>query len=136
MDSTRNPSGAEEILRAVEQEERRSRAQLTRRQFAMASSAVGLATAGSALTDDAQGADDSANAVASLIAKPPAGFQPMVAPGKITKVEAKGDFKSIMQPNLLWPQADIAEKLLERAMMEFTGAPNVAEAMKKFIHKD
>ncbi|HEU5073442.1 MAG TPA: DUF362 domain-containing protein [Polyangiaceae bacterium] len=146
MDSTRNP-GAEEMERSVEQraavkgcaeakEQSGGRTQLTRRQFAVASSAVGLAATSGTLADAAHGADDPANAVANLIAKPPAGFQPMVAPGKITKVEAKSDFKSIMQPNLLWPQADIAEKLLERAMMEFTGAPNLTEAMKKFIHKD
>ncbi len=72
----------------------------------------------------------------SLIAKPPAGFVPLAIPGKVTKVEAKGDFKSIMQPNLLWPKAEIARSLVERALMEFTGAPNIVEALGKFIHKD
>ena len=72
----------------------------------------------------------------SLIAKPPAGFSPMAVPGKVVKVSAKSDFKSIMQPNLLWPKAEIAERLLEKAMTEFTGAPNLVEAFKKFIHKD
>ncbi len=60
----------------------------------------------------------------------------MAAPGKVVKVAAKGDFKSIMQPNLLWPKAEIAKRLVEKALMEFTGAPNIAEALGKFIHKD
>jgi uncharacterized protein (DUF362 family) len=72
----------------------------------------------------------------SLVAEPPKGFVPMVAPGRVTKVAAKGSFESIMQPNQLWPKPDVAKRLLEKAMMEFTGAPNVVEAMKKFIHKD
>jgi uncharacterized protein (DUF362 family) len=74
--------------------------------------------------------------VDSLVAKPPSGFAPLNVPGKVVKVSAKGDFASIMQPNLLWPKADIAKRLLEKAMMEFTGASNLVEAMKKFIHKD
>jgi uncharacterized protein (DUF362 family) len=41
-----------------------------------------------------------------------------------------------MQANLLWPNADTAKRLLEKAMMEFTGAPNLVEAMKRFVHKD
>lgn len=109
---------------------------LSRRQFAAAGSAAGVLAAGAAVTRRSSAAEDEANGTASLIARPPAGFQPLVAPGKITKVEAKGDFKAIMQPNLLWPKADVAERLLEKAMMEFTGAPNLTEAMKKFIHKD
>jgi uncharacterized protein (DUF362 family) len=71
-----------------------------------------------------------------LVARPPAGFSPLSVPGKVVKVSAKGDFPSIMQPNQLWPKADIAKQLLEKAMMEFTGAANLVEAMKKFIHKD
>lgn len=109
---------------------------LSRRQFAAAGSAAAALAASGAATRSARAGEDEANSVASLIARPPAGFQPLVAPGKITKVEAKGDFKAIMQPNLLWPKADVAERLLEKAMMEFTGAPNLTEAMKKFIHKD
>src|SRR5690606_32897815 len=30
----------------------------------------------------------------------------------------------------------VARRLLEKAMMEFTGAPNLVEAMKRFIHPD
>jgi uncharacterized protein (DUF362 family) len=109
---------------------------VTRRKFAQTAAAAGLVAASGALGRAASAAEDKDAAAAKLIAAPPAGFHPLVLPGKITKVEAKGDFKSIMQPNLLWPKADVAEKLLERAMMEFTGAPNLTEAMKRFIHKD
>ncbi len=79
---------------------------------------------------------EAARSIDSLIAKPPAGFTPLSAPGKVTKVSAKGDFASFMQPNQLWPKADVARRLLEKAMMEFTGAANLAESMKRFIHKD
>jgi uncharacterized protein (DUF362 family) len=71
-----------------------------------------------------------------LVAKPPEGFVPMAMPGKVVRVTAKGDFKATMQPNLLWPEQQVAKRLLEKAMMELTGAANLVEAMKKFIHKD
>lgn len=76
------------------------------------------------------------NKESSLLAQPPAGFSPLTVPGKITKVHAKGDFASFMQPNQLWPDPAVARRLLEKAMMEFTGAANLTEAMKRFIHKD
>lgn len=95
--------------------------------------AAALASLGAALVaEDAE----AAKSIDSLIAKPPAGFTPFAAAGKITKVSAKGDFASFMQPNQLWPKADVARRLLEKSMMEFTGAPNLNEAMKRFIHKD
>src|SRR5262245_16078757 len=68
----------------------------------------------------------------ALIAQPPAGFNPVNVPGKVVKVAAKGDFKASMQPNQLWPKADVARRLFEKAMMEFTGAANLTEAMKRF----
>lgn len=74
--------------------------------------------------------------IEELIAKPPAGFAPLVAPGRVTKVSAKGDFASMMQPNQLWPQPEVARRLLEKAMMEFTGAANLTDAMKRFVHKE
>ena len=70
------------------------------------------------------------------IAKPPAGFTPLSMPGKVVKVTKGNDFASLMQPNQLWPLADPARQMLERALTEFTGAPNAVEAMKRFIHKD
>jgi len=104
---------------------------LKRRDFGKAIAAGGAAAASAEV-----GSAVAAEEPASLIAKPPKGFSPLYVPGRITKAQAKGDFKSIMQPNLLWPKEEIAERLLERAMMDFTGAPNLVEAMKKFIHKD
>lgn len=79
------------------------------------------------------GADD---AEPTLVAKPPRGFAALDVPGKVVKVVAKGDPAATMQPNLLWPKADVAKRLLEKAMMEFTGATNLVEAMKRFISKD
>ena len=107
---------------------------LSRRTVVKGAAALGAASAASSLAEPvAEAARPSAD---ELIAKPPAGFTPMAVPGKIVKVTAKSDFKSIMQPNLLWPQPEPAKKMLEKAMMEFTGAPNLVEALKKFIHKD
>ncbi|MFZ5891100.1 MAG: DUF362 domain-containing protein [Myxococcota bacterium] len=106
-------------------------APLSRRKLAQGAAALASAAAGLA-TQPAE----AAKSIDSLIAKPPAGFTPLSSPGKITKVSAKGDFASFMQPNQLWPKADVARRLLEKAMMEFTGASNVNEAMKRFIHKD
>lgn len=70
------------------------------------------------------------------MAVPPSGFLPLAIPGKVTQASAKGDFASIMQPNQLWPKPEVASRLLEKAMTDFTGAPNLVEAMKRFIHKD
>ncbi len=104
---------------------------LSRRRFVQGSAALaGLGASG--LAGEAEAAQD----LGKYVGKPPAGFTPLSLPGKITKVAAKGDFASFMQPNQLWPKADIAKRLLEKAMMEFTGAPNLVEALKKFVHKD
>jgi hypothetical protein len=70
------------------------------------------------------------------VAKPPLGFMPLSVPGKVVKVSAKGDFASIMQPNQLWPKPEIARRLLEKSLTEFTGAPNLVESLRQFIHKD
>jgi uncharacterized protein (DUF362 family) len=110
------------------------RPEITRRRFVGGSAAAGLGMAVPTLLGSS--AAEAAPAVDSLIAKPPAGFVPLSAPGKITKVSAKGDFASFMQPNQLWPKPDVARRMLEKAMMEFTGAANLTEAMKRFIHKD
>src|SRR6186713_255709 len=95
---------------------------VSRRQFASAT-AAGLAAASLFRGSSAQAASS------GLIAKPPAGFTPVAVPGKVVKVAAKGDFASIMHPNQLWPKEEIARRLLEKAMMELTGAANMADAM-------
>ncbi len=101
---------------------------VSRRQALQAGAAVAAATA---LSSEAALADPD-----TLVATPPKGFVPLAVPGKVVKVSAKGDFKDVMQPNLLWPKEDVARRLLEKAMTEFTGAPNLVEALGKFIHKD
>ncbi len=72
----------------------------------------------------------------SLTARPPDGFEPLTVPGKVVKVTKGNDFASLMQKNELWPKPEVARQMLERAMTEFTGASNLDEAMKKFVHKD
>ncbi|MCA9592608.1 MAG: DUF362 domain-containing protein [Myxococcales bacterium] len=110
-----------------------SPSELSRRALLGSAAVAGAAaTLGRALPAFAEGLPKAED----LTAKRPKGFVPMAAPGKVVKVAAKGDFKSIMQPNLLWPKADVAKRLVEKALMEFTGAPNIVEALGKFIHKD
>lgn len=100
--------------------------ELSRRQMLQGATAV----AGAA----AVGTTASEAVARTLVAKRPKGFKPLAVPGKIVQVDAKGSFSQIMQPNELWPKANITKRMLEKAMMEFTGAPNLTEAMKKFIH--
>ena len=108
---------------------------LSRRRFIGGAVVAGLGAAGAGVLSTARAAA-AKRSIADLVARPPAGFSPWVAPGRVVKVSAKSDFASIMQPNQLWPKPEIARRLLETAMMEFTGAPNLVEAMKRFIHKD
>ena len=111
-------------------------AQMGRRTFVRqtaAFTAISAAAAAALRAHDAAGAQASA---ADLVAKTPNGFRPLSVPGKVVKVSKGNDFASLMQPNQLWPKPEVARQMLERAMMEFTGAPNLTEAMKKFVHKD
>jgi uncharacterized protein (DUF362 family) len=101
----------------------------SRRRFVQGAAAAAGAVALHARESAAAGID-------KYIAAPPAGFSPLTVPGKITKVSAKGDFASIMQPNQLWPKPEIAKSVLEKALMELTGATNINTAMARFIHKD
>jgi uncharacterized protein (DUF362 family) len=104
---------------------------MTRRQLVQgAAAAAGLGVVGTALPV----LEARAESAGSLVAAPPAGFVPWYVPGKVTQVTAKGDLKATMQPNQLWPKLEVARRLLEKAMTTFTGAPNVVEAMKRFIH--
>jgi uncharacterized protein (DUF362 family) len=66
----------------------------------------------------------------SYAALPPAGFQPFSAPGKVVKVTG-GD---TLQANKLFPKADSAKVLLEKALTELTGKASLAEALKLFVH--
>lgn len=112
-----------------------SRQTLSRRRFVQSlaggAAALGL---GSPLVSFAEGA--APPRLESFIAKPPKGFVPWAAPGRVVKAAAKGAFVDFMQPNQLWPKLEVARRVVEAAMMELTGAPNLTEAMKKLIHKD
>ncbi|HEY6077428.1 MAG TPA: DUF362 domain-containing protein [Polyangiaceae bacterium] len=92
------------------------------------------ATAAAVTLGASEGA--AAPSIEQYIAKPPPGFAPLNVPGKLTKVSAKGDFASFMQPNQLWPKPEIAKSLLEKAMMEFSGGTNLNTSMGRFIHAD
>ncbi len=100
---------------------------LSRRNLLRAGAALGAAAAPLGLiAHDVQGAP--------LIAKPPPGFSPLKTKGRIVKVSTKGSFAGLMQNNQLWPKADVAERMVEKALMELTGAANISEALGKFIH--
>jgi uncharacterized protein (DUF362 family) len=90
-----------------------------------------MSTAGAAAL---RAAPAQAKGVEDLTAAPPDGFVPLHAPGKVVKVTKGKDFAALMQPNQLWPKAEAARQMLERAMTELTGAPNLTEAMKRFVH--
>ncbi len=46
----------------------------------------------------------------------------------------RGDFSAYMQPNELWPQADAARVLLERAVTELLGGDSLVAALRRVIH--
>ncbi len=91
---------------------------------------------GAALTAALLSPSALADEAASLVAKAPAGFKPLTKTGRVVKVTKGNDFESLMQTNLLWPKADVAKNMVERALMELSGASNLSEALGKFIHKD
>lgn len=66
----------------------------------------------------------------SLAAALPAGFVPFSAPGKVVKVSKPGS----LQPNQLFPKADDAKAMLEKALTELTGKPTLVDAVKQFVH--
>jgi uncharacterized protein (DUF362 family) len=107
--------------------------QISRRAFVRTSAAVAMSAAGAAAlrTRQAWAAPDP-----KLTAKPPQGFTPLSVPGKVVKVTKGTDFPALMQPNQLWPKADAARVMVERALTELTGAPTAAEAMKRFVHPE
>lgn len=77
---------------------------------------------------------DAAAQAPEFAARLPEGFVPLSLPGKVVRVSGKGDFPSLMHKNQIWPKPEIARRLLETAMMELTGASNLTEAMKRFVH--
>jgi uncharacterized protein (DUF362 family) len=101
---------------------------LSRRGFIGGLAAVASTAAISGVTASADAATE------ALIAKTPNGFAPLSLPGTVVKVTGKGDFPSLMHKNQVWPKPDVAKRLLEKALMELTGAGNLTDAMKHFVH--
>ncbi len=94
----------------------------TRRDF------IGSAAAGTALllTGDKANADPPVQLGATL----PQGFRPFVAPGHVVRIKKAGS----LMPNQIYPKADDAKAMLERAMTELTGKSSMTEAVKLFVH--
>ena len=67
-----------------------------------------------------------------LAAKPPSGFVPLSAPGRVVKVKKSG----CLEANGIYPKPDDAKEMLRRAMQELTGKADLVEAAKLFVHPD
>lgn len=102
-----------------------SPAGLSRRGFVGVSAAL---AGGAALLGPSVAQADAGKTAAS----PPPGFSPLSAPGRIVKVSRA----NTLQPNGLWPKADVAKMMLERVMTEFTGEATLEKAVGRFFHKD
>lgn len=98
---------------------------LSRRSLIGGAAAVGAAAA----------ASTPAEAQAVGAATPPEGFEPVRLPGRVVKVEKGGAFADMMQPNQLWPKAEVAKQMVETALTTLTGAGTLSEALAKFIHR-
>lgn len=102
---------------------------LGRRAFLGTAAAVATASATGLAAREAAAAPPPAK---SFAASPPAGFSPLSAPGKIVKVTKK----DCLKPNGLYPKDDDAKAMLEKALMELTGKPDLPSAVAQFVHKD
>jgi uncharacterized protein (DUF362 family) len=96
----------------------------------------GAAAAAAAAASTFAPAEAFADEADSLVAAPPSGFKPMTKKGRVIKVTKGNDFDSLMQKNKLWPKPEVAKLMVERVLMELTGAANLVEALGKFIHKN
>lgn len=65
-------------------------------------------------------------------AVPPEGFSPFNAPGRVVKV-TKADS---LQANKLYPTPEAAKEMLEKALTELTGKPDLVTAVQQFVHKN
>lgn len=72
----------------------------------------------------------SASSTPDWTARPPAGFVPMSAPGRVVRVKKSG----CLEANGLYPKADDARAMLTRALGELTGKGDLIEAAKLFVH--
>src|SRR5690606_30472530 len=64
---------------------------LSRRRFIGGAVVAGLGAAGAGVPST-HPADAAKKSIVDLVARPPAGFSPLVVPGRVVKVSAKGDF--------------------------------------------
>ena len=67
-----------------------------------------------------------------LAIRPPGGFVPLSAPGRVVKVKKSGCLES----NGIYPKPDDAKEMLRSAMQELTGKSDLAEAAKLFVCSD
>jgi len=67
-----------------------------------------------------------------LAARPPAGFVPWSAPGRVVRVNKSG----CLEANGIYPKPDDAKEMLRRAMQELTGKSDLAEAAALFVHPE
>jgi hypothetical protein len=121
-------SSEQEVIRAIE----RDSGDVGRRGFVAASSAVAAATLLGGLSSSEDAFARSGGPAPNLAATPPAGFVPFSAPGRVVRV-SKAD---CLQANKLYPKPDDARAMLERAMTELTGKPDLVSAVKEFVHPD
>jgi uncharacterized protein (DUF362 family) len=68
----------------------------------------------------------------SLAAKPPTGFAPFAAPGRVVRVKKAGS----LEANKIYPKPDDAKEMLRRALQELTGKADMAQAAAMFVHPD
>lgn len=102
---------------------------LSRRSF-LGTAAV--AAAGATLLPSAEARAADAPPAVGLAAVPPAGFVPFTAPGHVVKVSRPGS----LMPNQIYPKADDARLMLEKALTELTGKATLTDAIKLFVHPD
>lgn len=71
-----------------------------------------------------------ARADAGVAASPPGGFSPLSAPGFVVRVKKPG----CLEANGIYPKADDAKAMLQRALQELTGKTDLVSAVKMFVH--
>jgi uncharacterized protein (DUF362 family) len=70
-----------------------------------------------------------AHTAPDLAARPPAGFVPFAAPGRVARVKKAG----CLEANGIFPKPDDAKEMLRRALQELTGKSDLVEAAKLFV---
>ena len=92
---------------------------------------LGASALGVGLPERSRASDQT---VHDWVASPPLGFSPLQRPGVVVKAECRGDFASMMQPNLLWPKPEVGRRVLESALTAFTGEASLPRALGRFVH--